>query len=245
MENRIILYFTIGFPDNGTLQEFSEAIPDHSIDYVELGYPSRRAYYDGPRIRETHESGLENFNVNDLAKLAETLRNKARKIYLLAYHDDFIENRDMIYSILKNYEFSGLIIPDLLTDYFDENSSLILEIQDKGYEYIPFFNPSSPDKVIESVAGISNSWIYYGLMPSTGINVPYNKDAVVSRINSIIGDREINFGFGIRSVEDVRKLISYGAHGTAIGTLLIDMLKRRDIDGFKKFVMELAVLRNA
>lgn len=245
MKNRIILYFTIGFPDNGTLKEFSEAIPDHSIDYVELGYPSRRAYYDGPKIRETHEACLQNFNENELVRLTGTLKNKARKMYLLAYHDDFTENRDKIYRILKNCGFSGLIIPDLLTDYYDENSSLIGEIQGEGYEYIPFFNPSSPDKVITSVSGISNSWIYYGLMPSTGIDVPYNKDAVVSRINSIIGDREINFGFGIRSVEDVKKLVSYGAHGAAIGTLLIDMLKKHDIEGFRKFVMELAVMRNA
>ncbi|MCL4340790.1 MAG: tryptophan synthase subunit alpha [Candidatus Thermoplasmatota archaeon] len=245
MKNRIILYFTIGFPDNPTLQEFSEAIPDHSLDYVELGYPSRRAYYDGPRIRETHEAGLKNFNVNDLAQLTGTLQKKARKIYLLTYHDDFTENRDNIYSILKSCNFSGLIIPDLLTDYYDENSSIIEEIQGSGYEYIPFFNPSSPDKVITSVSGISNSWIYYGLMPSTGINVPYSQDEVVSRINSIIGNREINFGFGIRSIEDVKRLFSYGAHGAAIGTLLIEMLKSHDTEGFKNFVSELAVTRNA
>jgi len=245
LKNRIILYFTIGFPDNQTLQEFSEAIPDNSLDYVELGYPSRRAYYDGPKIRETHEAGLKNFNINDLAVLTHTLQKKAKKIYLLTYHDDFTENREDIYNILKSCKFSGLIIPDLLTDYYDENASLIEEIQGSGYEYIPFFNPSSPDKVITSVSRISNSWIYYGLMPSTGINVPYNQDDVVSRINSIIGDREINFGFGIRSVEDVKKLISYGAHGAAIGTLLIEMLKTHNTEIFKKFVSELAVMRNA
>ncbi|WP_393971739.1 tryptophan synthase subunit alpha [Oxyplasma meridianum] len=245
MKNRIILYFTIGFPDNQTLQEFSEAIPDNSVDYVELGYPSRRAYYDGPRIRETHEAGLKNFNINDLDLLTHTLQKKARKIYLLAYHDDFTENRDDIYNILKRCKFSGLIIPDLLTDYYDENISLIKEIQGSGYEYIPFFNPSTPDKVIISVSGISDSWIYYGLMPSTGINIPYNQDAVVSRINSLIGDREINFGFGIRSIEAVKKLLSSGSHGVAIGTLLLDMLNAHDIKGFKEFVSQLAVMRNA
>ncbi|MHB8559968.1 MAG: tryptophan synthase subunit alpha [Thermoplasmataceae archaeon] len=240
-----MLYFTIGFPDNDTLQEFSEAIPDHSIDYVELGYPSRRAYYDGPRIRETHEAGVVNFNESSIEKLSASLKRKAEKIYLLAYHDDFLENREKIYGILKRCGFSGLIIPDLLTDFYDENEDLIREIQGSGYEYIPFFNPSSPDRVIRNVSKISNSWIYYGLMPSTGINVPYSQDAVVSRINSILGDREINFGFGIRSVDDVRKLVSYGAHGAAIGTLLITMLEKHDIDGFRQFINDLVVMRNA
>lgn len=245
MKNRIILYFTIGFPDNGTLQEFSDAIPDNSIDYVELGYPSRRAYYDGPRIRETHEAGLANFNESAIETLSSSLKRKAEKIYLLAYHDDFMENREKIYGILERCGFSGLIIPDLLTDFYDETEELISEIQTSGYEYIPFFNPSSPDRVISRVSGFTKSWIYYGLMPSTGINVPYNQDAVVSRINSILGEREVNFGFGIRSVEDVKKLVSFGAHGAAIGTLLINMLENHDINGFRQFISDLAVMRNA
>ena len=245
MKNRIILYFTIGFPDNETLLEFSDAIPEHSVDYVELGYPSRRAYYDGPRIRETHEAGLANFNESAINKLTSSLKKKARKIYLLAYHDDFLENREKIYGILKKSGFSGLIIPDLLTDFYDETEDMIMDIQGSGYEYIPFFNPSSPDKVIKKVSGLTESWIYYGLMPSTGINVPYNQDAVVSRINSLIGDREINFGFGIRSVEDVKKLVSYGAHGAAIGTLLITMLESHNTEGFMEFLKDLAVIRNA
>ncbi|WP_075056337.1 hypothetical protein [Thermogymnomonas acidicola] len=67
------------------------------------------------------------------------------------------------------------------------------------------------------------------------------RGAVVERMLSLLrGGREVNFGFGLRSLEDVRKLVSgRDVGGVAIGTALIPYVREGDLEGFRKFVTEL------
>lgn len=239
MRNNLILYFTLGFPDQDTLELFSEQISPNQVDYVEFGFPSVNPVYDGPKIRVTHRSAFESYAPERGEKLFSDLTKKGIRLYSLTYYRDIENDSGTFFSYLKEQGFSGIIVPDMLVDYFDQANRVISEIHDAGLELIPFFNPATPDRVIMEISRMTSSWIYYGLQPSTGINVPFDTGEVAERIRSLLPDREINFGFGIRNNDQVRELINYGANGVAIGTALVDMLSAGDKEGFSGYLKDL------
>ena len=133
---------------------------------------------------------------------------------------------------LKSMGFSGAIIPDLLTDYFPERNSLIEKMDYSGLSLIPFFTSSTPDMVIRDIASRTNDWIYHGLQPSTGIRVPVSIDLMVKRIKELCPGRELIFGFGINSLEEISELGKSGADGIAVGSSLVPFMETGDMAGF-------------
>lgn len=231
----LILYFTLGYPDNDTLQSFLSKM-ENEVDYVEFGFPSKNPVYDGPTIRRTHSSAIGNFNEDFYEPIFQTIRKNGLRMYSLSYFSDLEHNFSEFVRYLKDNGFSGMIIPDLLIDYPERVGEAIETLKQQSLEYIPFFTASTPDRIVKEIADRTGSWIYYGLQPSTGINVPYSVSDVSSRIRELLPDREINFGFGIRSTEDIELLIENGADGVAIGSLLVNYLEKRDVEGFVDFV---------
>ncbi len=239
MRKNLILYFTLGFPSQEVLDGFCDRIDSKEVDYVEFGFPSPNPVYDGPRIRGTHRAARENYQPEKGERLFRSLLGKGIKLYSLTYYRDIENDPENFLQYLKANGFSGLIIPDLLVDYYNDAVPILDSLKKYGLELIPFFNPSTPDMIIREIASKTSSWIYYGLQPSTGISVPFDTREVAERIKEILPDREINFGFGIRDNKQVRELLSYGASGVAIGTALIDKLNSGDKDDFSTYLAEM------
>lgn len=239
MRKSLILYFTLGYPDQETIEEFTELIDPDYVDYVEFGFPSESPVYDGPKIRGTHRQALKNYDAERSDRIFGNLISKGIRIYSLTYYGDIKNDPGRFYQFLSRRGFSGMIVPDLLIDFSSSAKDVISSMKSHGLEYIPFFNPATPDTVIRNISSLATSWIYYGMQPSTGIAVPFEARDVVERIRSLLPDREINFGFGIRGKEQVKDLVEYGASGVAIGTALIDMMSCSDKDGFRSFIDEM------
>lgn len=239
MRRNLILYFTLGFPDQETLEAFTERISPTDVDYVEFGFPSSNPVYDGPRIRGTHKGARENYSPENGERLFSELLGKGLKIYSLTYYRDIESDPGKFLSYIKEQGFSGVIIPDLLVDYSGDSRSIVEIVHQHGLELIPFFNPSTPDRIIADISSMTSSWIYYGLQPSTGISVPFDTGEVAERIRKLLPGREINFGFGIRNNAQVKELVEYGASGVAIGTALIDILKSGDPESFSGYLREM------
>ena len=101
-----------------------------------------------------------------------------------------------------------------------------------GLSLIPFFTSSTPDMVIRDIASRTNDWIYHGLQPSTGIRVPVSIDLMVKRIKELCPGRELIFGFGINSLEEISELGKSGADGIAVGSSLVPFMETGDMAGF-------------
>jgi tryptophan synthase alpha chain len=239
--SRLILYFTVGYPDRTTFGNFVSSLSSDYVDYVEFGFPSPDPKYDGPIIRKTH--GIAEYGQRgDYSSVFRHVIDAGIRAYSLAYVSDIIDDFSGNISFLKDTGFSGILMPDLLIDYFSRSDDLISKVQEAGLEVIPFFNPSTPDRVIMKVAGITHSWVYYGVQPSTGIVMPMDMKEVVERIRKLLPDREINFGFGIRSIAQASEIIHEGGDGVAIGSAIISMLESREIKEFSDYV---AIMRRA
>lgn len=234
----IILYFTAGYPDRKILTKFLEHVDPDIVKYVEIGIPTENPLYDGPSVKSTHSVARNHFVEDDLATYSDIVNNMGMETDVLAYYEVFKKGGDDYPKYLKDSGISGTIVPNLLIDYFDEKEEFIGKLKGK-ISYLPFFNPATPDSVILDVASKTCSWIYYGLQPSTGITVPYDPVEVSSRIFSLVKNREINFGFGVRSVSDAKDIIALGSSGVAIGSMLVPMVRDGDLDSFKKFQREL------
>lgn len=238
----LILYFTANYPDKPTVTRFIEEIDPDVVKYVELGIPTENPLYDGPTIKSTHSVARKSFEMNDLADYAKMLAGKGIETFILSYYSVISNGGDKFLEFLEESGISGIIVPDLLTDYYDIKDEVIEKIQ-KHIDFIPFFNPATPDSVIEEVAAATRSWIYYGLQPSTGIAVPYDLTEVSRRIMELVKGREINFGFGVKTVSGVREIISLGSSGVAIGSMLVPMLGKGQIQEFHDFQSELLEVR--
>ncbi|EQB68210.1 tryptophan synthase subunit alpha [Cuniculiplasma divulgatum] len=229
---KLALYFTFPYPDRETFQKFFDRSLKHRYDYLELGIPTDHPYYDGPVIRKTHSRAKANYSEDMLRKTVETATSKGIKVYTLVYYNHFIGKEREFLGNLKSMGFSGAIIPDLLTDYFPERNSLIEKMDYSGLSLIPFFTSSTPDMVIRDIASRTNDWIYHGLQPSTGIRVPVSIDLMVKRIKELCPGRELIFGFGINSLEEISELGKSGADGIAVGSSLVPFMETGDMAGF-------------
>ena len=234
----LILYFTANYPDKDTLTGFLAQIDEEIVKYVEIGIPTENPLYDGPTIKATHSVARGAFHMDDIRHYASILAKKGIMTFVLSYYSVIIEGGESLLEFLETSGVSGIIVPDLLTDYYEETDEAISRIE-KHLRFIPFFNPATPDSVIEEISAKTSSWIYYGLQPSTGINVPYDLPEVSGRIMELVKGREINFGFGVRTVKEVQEVISSGSSGVAIGSMLVPMLKERDHTDFREFQSEL------
>ncbi len=159
------------------------------------------------------------------------LEKKNVRTYLLTYYRDLARQSSDFIPHLSDSGFSGVIVPDLLVDYSAIASDVITRIQG-SLDFIPFFNPATPDGVIERISRMTESWIYYGLQPATGIRIPYDLEEVSRRIIELLPGREVNFGFGIRSMDQIGRIMDLGSKGVALGTLLVPMVRENRLDDF-------------
>lgn len=234
----LYLYFTLGYPDSRTLNNFISAIDSSDITGVELGFPSRDPHYDGPEIRKTHSVALTR-GPDGADGTIELLNSKNIPLYCLAYFSDIGKELDQFLNFLSERKFRGIIIPDILVDYFDEYPETIESCRDHGIDLIPFVNASTPDSVIEDVCSRTRSWIYFGIQPSTGINVPFDLESASQRMREIIGERELVYGFGIKGTDQIRDIVKSGGDGIAIGSRFVSMLQIGDTETFTTTIKEL------
>ncbi|MCL4451784.1 MAG: tryptophan synthase subunit alpha [Candidatus Thermoplasmatota archaeon] len=229
MRPRLLIYLTLGFPDNKFLEEFVLSIPEGTVDGLELGLPSSDPRYDGPKIRSTHGE-KSSFDIDQIGGIMQICRDQEIRVNILSYYSDIEKAGERFLQGLSRHTVHEMIVPDLLIDYTEEADTFINRMREAGISYIPFFNAATPDRVIEKYLEMTDSWIYYGLQPSTGINVPVNISEVVERALSLINQRDIIFGFGIRNGSDAAEIIRAGGHGIAIGSAIVDDIRRRDRD---------------
>ncbi|MEM0140132.1 MAG: tryptophan synthase subunit alpha [Ferroplasma sp.] len=238
----LIPYFTLGYPTNDKLCRFLDILPVDKINYIEFGFPSNDPRYDGPIIRNTHTVGNNNFSDEVYGKYFEYFYKNGKKMYSLSYYSDIKDKFNEFIDYLIRNHFSGIIIPDLIIDYFGETKEVIDSLNHKNFEYIPFFSPATPDAIIKNVAGMADSWIYYGLQPSTGIDIPYELDYTTERINGLLPGREITYGFGIKTDDDIKALMKNGGNGVAIGTYLVKMLDSGNESQFIDYIDKMRVV---
>ncbi|MCL4356395.1 MAG: tryptophan synthase subunit alpha [Candidatus Thermoplasmatota archaeon] len=225
---KLALYFTFPYPSRVAFDKFINRTLLLNYEYVELGIPTEHPYYDGPIVRRTHGKAMEEFSMKLLEDTVHMIREKGKKVYALAYCNLFENDPDGFMSSMEDAGFDGLILPDLLTDYYSIRKDIASSVSSHGLELIPFFNSTTPDASINEILQLTNSWVYFGLQPSTGIRVPLDIPSMYSRIRNLCGEREIIVGFGINSAGTIKELRKIGFDGIAVGSAFVNSMENDD-----------------
>ena len=126
----LILYFTADFPSNGILKNFLSAVDPEVVKYVEIGIPERDPLYDGPTIKSTHSVALKNFSPEHLGEFADMIGDKGIRSFGLSYYGQIRSGGVDFVKSLRESGFSGIIVPDLLTDYPEDVDRIIPRIEE-------------------------------------------------------------------------------------------------------------------
>jgi len=92
--------------------------------------------------------------------------------------------------------------------------------------------------LIQQASLISDLFLYYGVRPTTGVIIPVSVDSLIIRVRNLVQNKLV-VGFGLNDFNDMRKALSAGADGVAIGTAFIEEIERNGINSALELVKKI------
>ncbi len=208
----LVAYTTLGYPNEEEFYKVVELI-DKFADVIEIGYPPSFAKYDGPIIRRSYKK-VKGVKLD----LLESVNVEKEKIVILTYYEDL---RDKIDEFLRKASevAGGLLLPDLIIDFYDEVEGVVNKIKEWGLSPILFVSPTVPDAVIKRAGELTEGFLYLGVRPTTGVPLPVGVGELLDRVKALV-EKPIVVGFGLKK-EEIREAIERGASGIAVGSAII------------------------
>ncbi|MGC8566723.1 MAG: tryptophan synthase subunit alpha [Caldisphaera sp.] len=232
----LVCYMTLGYPNKEYFLEFIKNAEKCGCDMLEVGIPTKNAKYDGPIIRRSYEKVIN--EMIDVYNIMKGILDKITlKVIALAYLEDYMDDFEKFLSQLKDIGINRVLFPDLTIDYIDDFEKYNDIIKKHSLKNVIFTTPSVPDKLIEKLAEISDEFLYYGIRPTTGIEIPISPDKLVKRVRSIVNNKLV-VGFGL-SFNDIRNVINSGADGVAIGSAFIERIEKEGINSAFELIKEI------
>ena len=240
-----ISFTTAGFPNVDTSLEIMKSIADSGAHIHEISFPHAEAQADGPIIQLANIESIKNgINFDKVIGIAKELRayNEQIGLVMMGYL-----NNIFIYGIDKfAKEVSGIIdaviCVDLPADVVEE-SQLKQALKRENIALIKLITPTTSDERIKKLVEDAEGFIYsVNVAGITGV-----KSAEIDKVNSQISrikkytDLPVVSGFGIKTVEDVRKFSKSNADGVVIGSAIVEKIQeisKKDTDkkNIAKFV---------
>ncbi|BAB66273.1 tryptophan synthase subunit alpha [Sulfurisphaera tokodaii] len=227
MRRMLVTYMTLGYPNLESFYQFIEKSVELGTDILEIGLPPKYAKYDGPVIRKSYKA-VTSWLKDYITPLKEVRKKVNIPIIILTYLEDYLSNLDNFLTTLHEIGIDGVLFPDLLIDFIDEYEEYVSKIKGKGVKAVLFTGPSLPDNLIIKASRISDIFLYYGVRPTTGIIIPVSVDSLITRVRNLVQNKLV-VGFGLNDFNDLRKALSAGADGVAIGTAFIEEIEKNGI----------------
>jgi tryptophan synthase alpha chain len=149
----------------------------------------------------------------------------ATPIVLMGYYNPiYVYGVDRFLADAKSAGVDGLIVVDLPPE---EDAELCLPALKAGFNFIRLATPTTDDKRLPAVLANTSGFVYY--VSITGITGAAAPDT--AKVAGAVGrikrhtDLPVCVGFGVRTAEQARA-ISEGADGVAVGTALVEAVRK-------------------
>ena len=237
----LVAFLTVGDPLtwNGKVME---ALVSSGVDAFELGIPTRMAKYDGPTIRASYRRALrsgvdERFAVS----LLKEVKGLAHPILFTYYEVALSYGLEDLMGSAAEAGIKCVLFPDLLIDYLESLEDYIELCEKYNLEHAFFITSCFPHRLIVKLANLEPSFIYLGLMASTGILLPVAINRNIRIIKSLVRETPLLVGFALSSPQQVRLCVSAGADGVVVGSAILKLLEEgsRDTNHLKSFITNL------
>ncbi|WP_297457350.1 tryptophan synthase subunit alpha [Persephonella sp.] len=238
----LICYFMAGYPSPEKSYETAKALIETGANILEVGLPFSDPVADGPTIQVAHEKavkdGITPVNVFQLTQKIKQDFPDTPLILMTYYNPIFVMGDEKFCQMAKDSGIDGFIVPDLPP----EEAEGFKEIANKnGLDMIFLLAPTSHEERIKKIGDMSDSFIYY--VSLTGITgeretLPWQElEEKVKQIKKITG-KFVAVGFGVSKKEHTQKL-SKIADGVIVGSAIVKLQGKADIEGIKNLVKEL------
>jgi tryptophan synthase alpha chain len=222
-----------GDPDPGTSLAILKALPPAGADIVELGMPFTDPMADGPAVQAAGLRAL---------KAGQTLRATLEMVAAFRVDDDETPvvlmgyfNPIYVYGVeaflrdARQAGVDGLIVVDCPPEEDDE---LCLPTLASGLSFVRLATPTTDDVRLPAVLRNTSGFVYY--VSITGITGSATPDfeavrKAVARIKRHT-PLPIAVGFGVKDRETAAA-IAAAADGVAVGSALVEAVRRSLVDG--------------
>ncbi len=238
----LICYFMAGYPSLDKSYETAKALIEAGADILEVGIPFSDPVADGPTIQVAHEKavkdGITPVNVFELTRKIKKEFPDTPLIAMTYYNPIFVMGVEKFVDMAKESGIDGFIVPDLPPE---EAADFKKVANDKGLATVFLLAPTSHIDRIKLIGNMSDGFIYY--VSLTGITgereqLPWEElGKKVKEIKKTTG-RYVAVGFGVSKKEHTQKL-SEIADGVIVGSAIVKLQGKNDIQGIKKLVKEL------
>ncbi len=222
-----IPYFMGGFPDISLFQHYISFLANYG-DVIEIGLPFSDPIADGKTIQEANSIVLKRGYSTD--KILSAIGNIKKPVVVMTYYNRIFKLGEKIFcEKLKEYNISGLIVPDLPVEYSVNLKNLCTQNDIENIFLIaPNTNEYRENKIIKN----SGSFIYivqrYGVTGESNIYEPIK--STIERLKRKT-KKYLAVGFGISSGKHVKKIVSMGADGVIVGSHIIrSILDNKDLE---------------
>lgn len=231
----LITFVTAGDPDMETTEKCVLEMFENGADIVELGVPFSDPIAEGPTIQKASLMSLKGGTTLDkIFELVRSLRKKTDKPLLLMMYINtiFKYGTEKFFSLCKENEIDGVIVPDLP---FEERDEITPYAEKYGVYSINLVAPTSHERV-KMIAKESKGFLY--VVSSLGVTGTRSK--ITTDFDSLLAplhENEIScpacIGFGISNPEQAGIMSSY-CDGAIVGSAIVNIIAENGANSPKK-----------
>lgn len=222
-------FVTAGYPEIGSTPELVLTLERSGADMIELGMPFSDPLADGPTIQLASETAIANgTTIAGIFGMVKEIRAASEiPLVLMGY-----VNPVMRYGLARFFRDAaeagadGVILPDVP---LEEAAAFKAACMANGLDLIQLVAPTTPDARMRAVDEASSGFVYCVSVTGVtgardGADVAASVEGFKDRVKANIRKNPVQVGFGIRSHEDAKRMVS-GFQGVIIGSALIDAIR--------------------
>jgi tryptophan synthase alpha chain len=229
-EDRALLigYMPAGFPTWVDAVSVVSAMIENGVDVVEIGLPYSDPLMDGPVIQAAADRALaQGTSVADVLRTVEALAEMGAPTLIMSYWNP-IERYgvDRFAKELAEAGGAGVITPDIIPEEAEE---WIRATDEAMVDRVFLVAPSSPRSRIETVADVSNGFVYAAStmgVTGTRASVGVEAEGLVSRVREVTG-QPVCVGLGVSTPGQAAEVGRY-ADGVIVGSAFVRLVLEAD-----------------
>lgn len=226
------VYLTLGYPRPDLFSEILEELST-CVDFYEIGLPTKSPKYDGPIIRTTHYHMVASGVVGlDALKLLEKTVDVPYTV--MAYMDDYAGRlRELVESVASAGALC-VLLPDLPFDYPERLGEYVEESVRAGLKPCFFASSRFPHSWLQRYSSFNPLYIYLGLQPATGVELPIAVEKNVRLARRLVGSSYLLVGFAIRSPRTAVALVNAGADAVVVGSAIASLIRENSLEAARE-----------
>ena len=240
-----IPYIMAGDGGLNILTETLSTLEKFGATLIEVGVPFSDPVADGPTIQQAGIRSLQNGTTlrGIIAELTKAKEVVSIPIVLMTYLNPIYSYGISTFAQdIAKAGVDGCIIPDLP---IEEEDMLAAELENAGIELIRLVTLTSPRERIKEISSRGKGFLYTVTVKGiTGTRNEFDQEVVefLKRVKEV-SPIPVVAGFGISTESQIKELTPY-CDGVIVGSKIVDLLNKNDINGLESFMSVLNPEKN-